>query len=186
MAYHTIRGLAEACQQRHQYIPAVALQPKGGKSPLWLVHAAAGEALIFINLARLINDQPVYAFKARGFEVKWTDCLVNISYFLGLLSRASFRDLLQQLYHLPKKEATACLIKVADPARLVALALDNDKPEQWIDVAPSPQEVGRNYTPQGSVAHMDVFHCDPLEFLNVTPQEWQQREHFTVLGPANV
>jgi aryl carrier-like protein len=67
MAYHTIRGLAEACQQRHQYIPAVALQPKGGKSPLWLVHAAAGEALIFINLARLINDQPVYAFKARGF-----------------------------------------------------------------------------------------------------------------------
>lgn len=119
-------------------------------------------------------NRPPYV-SARLQEVKWTDCLVNISYFLGLLSRASFRDLLQQLYHLPKKEATACLIKVADPARLVALALDNDKPEQWIDVAPSPQEVGRNYTPQGSVAHMDVFHCDPLEFLNVTPQEWQQR-----------
>lgn len=119
-------------------------------------------------------NRPPYV-SARLQEVKWTDCLVNISYFLGLLSRASFRDLLQQLYHLPKKEATACLIKIADPARLVALALDNDKPEQWIDVAPSPQEVGRNYTPQGSVAHMDVFHCDPLEFLNVTPQEWQQR-----------
>jgi hypothetical protein len=73
---------------------------------------------------------------------------VNISYFLGLLSRALFRDLLQQLYDLPRKEATALLIKVADPARFVALRLDNDKAvEQWINVAFSLQEIGRNYTP---------------------------------------
>ncbi|KAE8167838.1 hypothetical protein BDV40DRAFT_128844 [Aspergillus tamarii] len=278
MAHHTVQSLAEACQQHQQYIPAVALQTKGGKAPIWLVHPAAGEALIFINLAKLINDRPVYAFRARGLvpgetyftsidecvrtyydavkklqprgpyailgysygamlafelaktlekegdqvqflaslnrppyvsaplqEVKWTDCLLNISYFLGLLSRASFRDLLPQLHGVPKKEATIRLIEIADPARLAALGLDKYRLEQWINVAFSLQDIGRNYDPQGSVAHMDVFHCDPLEFLNVTPQVWQQRlaswetfsrqkinffhvpgEHFTVLGPVNV
>ncbi|GKZ29645.1 putative NRPS-like protein biosynthetic cluster [Aspergillus brasiliensis] len=279
MAHNTVRGLSQACEQQHQYIPAVKLQPSGNKTPLWLVHPAAGETLIFINMAKLIRDRPVYAFRARGFhrhesyfksiedcirtyhsamkklqphgpyailgysygtmiafelakslekegdqvqylaglnrppyvspilqKVTWTDCLVNISYFLGLISRDSYRSLVTQLSGLPRHEALISVIEKVDPDLLVALGLDRGGLEQWINVAFSLQDIGREYQPHGIViAHMDVFHCTPLEFLNVTPEEWQKRlaawdnfsrhkvhlshlpgDHANVLGPENV
>ncbi|KAI2836581.1 hypothetical protein CBS11350_9246 [Aspergillus niger] len=279
IAHNTVRGLSEACQQHHQYIPAVKLQSSGNKTPLWLVHPAAGEALIFINIAKLITDRPVYAFRARGFHhnepyftsidecirtyhssmkklqphgpyailgysygtmlafelakslekagdqvqylaglnrppyvspilkrVTWTDCLVNISYFLGLLSRDSYRTLLREISGFPKHDALARVIEKVDPGQLLALSLDEGSLEQWINVAFSLQEIGREYEPRGVVnAHMDVFHCTPLEFLNVTPEEWKRRlaawenfsgqkvnlrhvpgDHANVLGPDHV
>ncbi|PYH35612.1 thioesterase domain protein [Aspergillus neoniger CBS 115656] len=279
MAHNTVRGLSETCQHHHQYVPAVKLQPNGNKTPLWLVHPAAGEALIFINMAKLITDRPVFAFRARGFhhkepyftsidecirtyhsamkklqpngpyailgysygtmlafelakyiekegdqvqylaglnrppyvspilkKVTWTDCLFNISYFLGLLSRDSYRTLLTELSGLPKQEALARVIEEVDPAQLLALDLDKGGLEQWINVTFSLQEIGRDYEPNGVVnAHMDVFHCTPLEFLNVTPEEWKKRlavwdnfstkkinlghvpgDHANVLGPDHV
>lgn len=93
-----------------------------------------------------------------------------------------------------------------DPGQLLALGLDEGSLEQWINVAFSLQEIGREYEPRGVVnAHMDVFHCTPLEFLNVTPEEWKRRlaawenfsgqkvnlrhvpgDHANVLGPDHV
>lgn len=48
----------------------VAIQPKGTKPPLFLVHGVGGGMLWgYSNLARQIgNDQPIYAFKSRGLE----------------------------------------------------------------------------------------------------------------------
>lgn len=52
-----------------RYNPIVCLQPQGSKPPLFLVHSGVGEVLVFINLARLLNDdRPVYAIRARGFD----------------------------------------------------------------------------------------------------------------------
>lgn len=52
------------------YNPLLCLNPLGSKPPLYLVHPGVGEVLIFINLARILNDdRPVYALRARGFEV---------------------------------------------------------------------------------------------------------------------
>ncbi|PWY66654.1 thioesterase domain protein [Aspergillus eucalypticola CBS 122712] len=279
MAHNTVRGLSETCQHHHQYIPAVKLQPNGNKTPLWLIHPAAGEALIFINMAKLITDRPVYAFRARGFHhkepyftsidecirtyhsamkklqphgpyailrysygtmlafelakylekqgdqvqylaclnrppyvspilkrVTWTDCLLSISYFLGLLSLDSYRSLIMELSGLPKQEALARVIEEVDPAQLLALGLNKGGLEQWINVTFSLQEIGREYEPNGIVnAHMNVFHCTPLEFLNVTAEEWKKRlaawdnfssqkvelnhvpgDHANVLGPDYV
>lgn len=51
------------------YDPLVCLHPHGSKPPLYLVHPGVGEVLVFINIAReLDDDRPVYAFRARGFE----------------------------------------------------------------------------------------------------------------------
>jgi len=51
------------------YNPLVCFTPHGSKSPLYLVHPGVGEVLIFINLARALDDdRPVYALRARGFE----------------------------------------------------------------------------------------------------------------------
>lgn len=67
----TVRDLSNALDKLtkpHEYNPEVALQTHGDKKPLWLVHPGAGEILIFINLAKLLVDRPVYALRARGFN----------------------------------------------------------------------------------------------------------------------
>ncbi|KAL8901896.1 MAG: hypothetical protein Q9192_000315 [Flavoplaca navasiana] len=48
--------------------PVVFMQPHGSKRPLWLVHPGVGEVLVFLNLAKLISDRPVYALRVRGFD----------------------------------------------------------------------------------------------------------------------
>ncbi|KXH44106.1 hypothetical protein CSIM01_04410 [Colletotrichum simmondsii] len=48
--------------------PVVTLRSEGRKTPLWLVHPGVGEILVFMNLVRLIDDRPVYAFRAEGLD----------------------------------------------------------------------------------------------------------------------
>jgi thioesterase domain-containing protein len=55
--------------QRGSYNPLVPLQTTGDKVPLFCVHAATGEVLVFVGLANhFINDRPFYALRARGFN----------------------------------------------------------------------------------------------------------------------
>nr|UVV38562.1 polyporic acid synthetase CorA [Terana caerulea] len=50
------------------YSPLVCMNPHGSKPPVFLVHPGVGEVLVFVNLARALNDdRPVYALRARGF-----------------------------------------------------------------------------------------------------------------------
>lgn len=51
-----------------QYNPVIRLRSEGSKPPIWLFHPGVGEVLVFINLARMITDRPVYALRARGFN----------------------------------------------------------------------------------------------------------------------
>lgn len=52
-----------------EYQPLICFNPNGSKPPLFLVHPGVGEVLVFINLARsLEDDRPVYALRARGFD----------------------------------------------------------------------------------------------------------------------
>ena len=49
-----------------EWSPLVALQPKGARPPLFLVHAIGGEVLSYLTLARhLGDDQPTYGIRAR-------------------------------------------------------------------------------------------------------------------------
>ena len=51
------------------YDPVVPLQLTGEKTPLFCVHAAAGEVLVFVSLANyFVNERPFYALRARGFN----------------------------------------------------------------------------------------------------------------------
>lgn len=68
----SIRALAtsiEAPNSVVKYNPVVKLQHKGTKTPLWLVHPGVGEVLVFLNLAKHFIDRPVYALRARGFNL---------------------------------------------------------------------------------------------------------------------
>ena len=48
---------------------AIALQPSGDRTPLFLVHPADGDVIAFGALARRLgSDQPVHALRARGID----------------------------------------------------------------------------------------------------------------------
>lgn len=70
----TVEALASALEptgtnkKRKTYDPVVTLRTGGSKAPLWLIHPGVGEVLVFLHLARLITDRPVYALRARGFD----------------------------------------------------------------------------------------------------------------------
>ena len=52
-----------------EYDPIVPLQTTGSKTPLFCVHPAIGEILVFVNLAKyFVNERPFYALRARGFN----------------------------------------------------------------------------------------------------------------------
>lgn len=70
----TIGGMGKALdnlglEKGQPYNPVVPLQANGDKTPLWLVHPGVGEILVFLNLAKTFTDRPVYALRARGFNV---------------------------------------------------------------------------------------------------------------------
>lgn len=70
----TVRELAvridgESRGQKSEYDPIVPLQITGKKTPLFCIHPAIGEVLIFVNLAKsFVNDRPFYALRTRGFN----------------------------------------------------------------------------------------------------------------------
>ena len=74
MTNTTVEALAKIIEQMGQsqrniaYSPVVTLQRNGEKVPLWLIHPGIGEILVFLGLAKYLNDRPVHAMRARGFN----------------------------------------------------------------------------------------------------------------------
>jgi acyl transferase domain-containing protein/thioesterase domain-containing protein/acyl carrier protein len=48
--------------------PLVALRRSGTRAPLFLMHAAGGDVRCYYDLARAIEDRPVYSVRARGLD----------------------------------------------------------------------------------------------------------------------
>ena len=65
-----IRDIADMIDHQglQQYIPVVPLHTEGTRTPLWLIHPAAGNIFCFLPLARCFTDRPVYAMRARGLK----------------------------------------------------------------------------------------------------------------------
>jgi acyl-CoA synthetase (AMP-forming)/AMP-acid ligase II/thioesterase domain-containing protein len=68
----TVQALAKQTAARRgdvDYDPVVPLQRLGTRTPLFCVHAASGEVLIFLALAQYFaNERPVFGLRARGFN----------------------------------------------------------------------------------------------------------------------
>ncbi|RAL07812.1 thioesterase domain-containing protein [Aspergillus homomorphus CBS 101889] len=62
----SLRDLQNPAPQLHN--PVVVLHNEGSKTPFWLIHPGVGEVLVFLNLAKYIQDRPVFALRARGFN----------------------------------------------------------------------------------------------------------------------
>ena len=70
----TVAGLAEIIRSenwRPTWNCLVPIRPGGSKPPLFLIHAAGGNVLIYQDLAKHLGDeQPVYGVQARGLDGK--------------------------------------------------------------------------------------------------------------------
>src|SRR5262249_14537684 len=69
----TIAQLADLLDTPHDadWSPIVAIQPNGGRPPVFLIPGAGGNVLGFERLAyHLGPDQPVYGIEARGLDGK--------------------------------------------------------------------------------------------------------------------
>ena len=66
----TIRQLAARVQEKScSWKSLVAIQTRGDRPPLFLVHGAEGNVLLYKNLARKLgNNQPIYGLQSRGLD----------------------------------------------------------------------------------------------------------------------
>ncbi|KAG1729452.1 atromentin synthetase [Suillus lakei] len=118
---------------------------------------AMGEEVKFVAP---INIPPVIG--GRMGEIGWTDGMLNLSYFLGLVSKDDATDLVPALRPLTRKEQFEVVWKLSPPERLVELQLTVEKLDHWVDTAESLIECGKDYKPSGSVSAIDVFCAIPL------------------------
>ncbi|EGN97544.1 hypothetical protein SERLA73DRAFT_169847 [Serpula lacrymans var. lacrymans S7.3] len=133
---------------------------------------AGGDEVKFVGL---INIPPHIA--DRMHEIDWTGGMLNLSYFLGLVSKQDADDLAPTLRPLTRKEQLDVVWKLSPPERLVELQLTPEKLDHWVDIAGSLIECGKDYNPSGSVAVADVFYAIPLrgsksDWLNNQLKPW--------------
>ncbi|KAI6131781.1 atromentin synthetase [Pisolithus thermaeus] len=133
---------------------------------------AMGEEVKFTGL---INIPPHIA--DRMHEIDWTSGMLNLSYFLGLITKQDAIDLTNPLRRLSRNDQLDLIWKLSPPERLVELQLTPRKLDHWVDIAGSLIECGKEYNPSGSVQCVDVFYAIPLrgskaDWLNNQLKPW--------------
>ncbi|KAG2362950.1 atromentin synthetase [Suillus spraguei] len=128
-----------------------------------------------VKFTGLINIPPHIA--DRMHEIDWTGGMLNLSYFLGLVSKHDANDLAPALRPMTRKEQLEVVWKLSPPDRLVELQLTPEKLDHWVDIAGSLIECGKDYNPSGSVSAVDVFYAIPLrgsksDWLNNQLKPW--------------
>ena len=110
-----------------------------------------GEEVKFVGL---INIPPHIA--DRMHEINYTSGMLNLSYFLGLVTKQDAHDLAGPLSELPKEEQLQKVWDMAPPQRLHELQLSIPKLDHWVGIARSLIECGKSYVPNGSVGEYPI------------------------------
>ncbi|KAI6037492.1 atromentin synthetase [Pisolithus marmoratus] len=130
-----------------------------------------------VKFTGLINIPPHIA--DRMHEIDWTSGMLNLSYFLGLVTKQDAVDLTNPLRRLSRKDQLDLIWKLSPPERLVELQLTPEKLDHWVDIAGSLIECGKEYNPSGSTQSLDVFYAIPLrgskaDWLNNQLKPWAE------------
>jgi len=88
-----------------------------------------------VKFVGLINIPPHIA--DRMHEIDYTGGMLNLSYFLGLVTKAAANDLTPELRKLTRQEQLDIVWKLAPPERLVELQLTTEKLDHWVSIAGS-------------------------------------------------
>ena len=144
--------------------------------------------------------------KSRMEQLNWTQCLLHLSYFLGLITDQHAESVGEKLQVQSKQEVLSYITLHADPARWAELSLTVDGLANWANLAFGLQKMATSYEPSGVVKSIDVFYAIPLKALSLTKGKWRDGhlskwadfveseprfhdvggEHYTMIGPDHV
>ncbi|CAF9922048.1 MAG: hypothetical protein GOMPHAMPRED_002476 [Gomphillus americanus] len=207
----TFTGLQEILTIYHG-----AIKQKQPEGPYAIAGYSYGSMIAF-EIAKILetnNDRvqflgsfnlPPY-IKTRMRRLDWTAGLVHIAHFCSIITEKRSEELGHELRSLPHPEQVTLLLKESDPQRCAELALNHAGLLNWTDVSWSLQKIGWDYDPSGSVAHFDIFYCQPLkdvasnrteyrkdhlnrwvEFIRDDLKFWEvDGQHYTMIGPEHV
>ncbi|KAK4116022.1 acetyl-CoA synthetase-like protein [Canariomyces notabilis] len=121
--------------------------------------------------------------KTRMRHLNWNLCLLNLAYFVGLISderAARIEELGYDDEANPehRSQALAIILGAADKARLEELGIGEAELARWADVAYGLQHMAVDYEPSGQVDSIDVFHAVLLRAVAATREAWL-RDHLS-------
>ena len=105
-----------------------------------------GDEVKFLGLINIPPD-----ITGRLDEIDWTRGLLNLAYFLGLLSRDMADALAPSIRPLIRAKQLDIVWKKFSPARVEDLDMTLEKLSHWVDVAGALVQCGKGYQPSGSV-----------------------------------
>ncbi|MFF4500609.1 alpha/beta fold hydrolase [Streptomyces sp. NPDC001401] len=159
---------------------------------------AQGERVDFVGSFNL----PPH-IKYRMNELDFIETAANLAFFLELIDKKQSLELPARLRPLPRDEQLAHFIDHAPEGRLAELDLTFEKFKAWAELADRLTDLGRTYSPAGTVRSLSVFYAIPLrgtkeDWLNNELRRWDEHvtgenryidvpgEHYTLMGPAHV
>lgn len=204
-------NIAETVEIYHSAIKRI--QPTG---PYALAGYSYGSMLAFETAKVFESNGDTVAFlgsfnlpphiKARMQQLDWNECLINLAYFLDLMTEPHAHSLSPILHNLDRSHALAHVMGEASPARISELSLTPEALSKWAGLAYSLQSMAKEYEPSGMVERVDVFYCIPLRAVAKTKEEWLANHlskwdgfvkskprfhevggsHYTMIGPEHV
>jgi thioesterase domain-containing protein len=124
-----------------------------------------------VKLLGVLNLPPHIKFRMR--QLDWTNCVLQLSYFLKLFSEEYAHSQYAQLCQLPRQEALQRILNAGAVGRLVELGLDGPKLANWADVAYRLQASAVDYEPSGMVDNIDIFCAIPLTEVADNLEDWK-------------
>lgn len=119
---------------------------------------AAGQEVAFVGL---VNIPP--HIQERMQEITWTMGILNLAYFLSLITKERAHGLQTDLARIgtPRQQIEA-LWTESSQDRIAQLKLTPGLLEKWVGIAQALITCGKDYQPSGSVRSATVFYAVPL------------------------
>ena len=114
--------------------------------------------------------------KSRMRQLNWTQALLNLSYFLDLITEDCADEIAGAMHVEESRDKVLdTVMQSASQARLGELSLSRQKLATWASLAHAMQQAARDYEPTGSVASIDVFMAVPLAGIAKNKAEWYEK-----------
>ena len=143
--------------------------------------------------------------KYRMRQLDFIEVLLNLSYFLNLMSEEYAHAISPAMHELSRDEVFEHIASIAAPERLAELNIDVRGLEQWATLAYHLQSIAQDYDPTGTARSIDIFCAVPLAAVARSCDEWVTKHlnkwgdfahemrlhhvegaHYTMLSPENV
>ncbi|KAI9819462.1 MAG: putative NRPS-like protein biosynthetic cluster [Pycnora praestabilis] len=189
------------------------VQPNG---PYAIAGYSYGAMLAFETSKLLEADGAEIAFfgsfnlppniKLRMRQLDWIEVLLNLSYFLDLMSEDYAHEISGAMHERTRDEVLEYILELAPPSRIEELTLTKEYLSTWASLSHELHHIACDYDPSGSISCVDIFYAIPLQAVAKTKKEWlanhlvkwqdysrsdirfheMEGAHYTMMGPEHI